>query len=715
MAAEAQPHLRLLKQKRIVRKVATGSSTTADTCAKSELRRLPSSPTSGYAAAPQSGYPPVANSDHLSSQPSHLGQASSSSHRDSQSSYNLGRPPSSSSGLTSSGSQPANLGRPSSSQRNQISRAPQLQVLKHNGASELPPRPGSSTAKSRPSSTGSRSSPTNSGLTNGYQGQIAQRSGSVGRASPASSSQGHMPVRSGSVGPRKVRNATSSTAEISQLPADEPQSGTCRSSSTPMRSPSRSEKHPGAAGTESRGKSSTAGAKLQKRESEEGSTASGVLHQQEGAAVQVAVLLRGVSEDLPCCCRQISSSSVEFKRMGANVPPRKFDFNGGINCCSELHSALGSMAAKAGAAVRRSIANAERFCIWAFGPRGVGKSSLMWGIGNEGDGLAGVVSSEVFRSLRELGCTLPVPENDPTLLVTVQCIKVGTTTELAGDCLGPSADLDGKLNIHENPLGGFALRGLPEREVRSAEDLVNQFRMSRERLGEPGSYMSGKKRASDPRSHGLLTIRVRRRDAKGVERCAEIHLLDLAGAERSGIGRAGTDGVPKKKPGEKSIEDKTLKAIHRVVDALAESPEYVFRDGHSAPRHIPYRDSKVTRLLMECLGGPGCCLALVCLDATSHDEALAALEFAVRIGSMRNEPVPMIIDREAILQGIDSDAAKLAEPLGLLSKLQKEMEATDIQLDMDSPEELVQLRDLLEKRRRILLSNVWDNVRAAKQ
>merc|ERR1712224_1012596 len=240
------------------------------------------------------------------------------------------------------------------------------------------------------------------------------------------------------------------------------------------------------------------------------------------------------------------------------------------------------------------------------------------------------------------------------------------------------------MGIHENLLGGFALRGLSEHEVRNEEELFEQFRRVRERLREPGSYMSGKKRASDPRCHGLLSLRVRRRDINGVERCAEVHLLDLAGAERSGVGRVVASGNLKKKPGEKSLEDKTLKAVHRIVDALAESPDYVFRDGHSAPRHIPYRDSKVTRLLMECLGGPGCCLALICLDATSHDEALAALEFAVRIGSMRNEPVAMIIDKAAILQGIDSEAAKIAEPLGLLSKLQKGMEATDIQIDMDS-------------------------------
>lgn len=531
-----------------------------------------------------------------------------------------------------------------------------------------------------------------------------------------------MASRSGSVGPRKVRNATASTAEISPLPADERTEvdrpiGTSRSSSTPVNSQPCRDKRPNPT-AESANKAPTASSTSQKQESKKRESTpvkNGVQQKGEKAAVQVTVLLRGTSgENENNCCKKTGPCSVELQRVGANVPPRRFNFNGGVNCCSDLHSALCNVADDAAAVVRCSIENAERICIWAFGPRGLGKSSLMWGRSDESDGLAGVVISEMFRSLRELGCTLPVPDNDPTLLVTVQCMKVGTTSELAGDCLGPSGDLDGKLNIHENLLGGFALRGLSEHEVRSEEELFEQFRRSRERLREPGSYLSGKTRLSDPRSHGLLSLRVRRRDIKDVERCAEIHLLDLAGADRSGVGRAVVSGNPKKKPGEKNLEDKTLKAVHRVVDALAESPEYVFRDGHSAPRHVPYRDSKVTRLLMECLGGPGCCLALVCLDATSHDEAIAALEFAVRIGSMRNEPVPIIIDRAAVLSEIDRNAAKVAEPLGLLNKLQQGLEATDVHIDLDSPEELVQLRDLLEKRRRIVLSDVWDNIRAGK-
>lgn len=85
--------------------------------------------------------------------------------------------------------------------------------------------------------------------------------------------------------------------------------------------------------------------------------------------------------------------------------------------------------------------------------------------------------------------------------------------------------------------------------------------------------------------------------------------------------------------------NKSLFALGKVISSLADSRR---RGGH-----IPYRDSKLTRLLMDSLGGEGRTLMLACCSPSSHhlDETLNTLHFASRAKNVQNRPVmpqPMV-------------------------------------------------------------------------
>eukprot|EP00439_Symbiodinium_sp_Y106_P055724 s766_g7.t1 len=172
--------------------------------------------------------------------------------------------------------------------------------------------------------------------------------------------------------------------------------------------------------------------------------------------------------------------------------------------------------------------------------------------------------------------------------------------------------------------------------------------------------------------------------ADGVESC------DLVGAEATAAGS---------KTSRK--DDRTLKSMLRLVDALAESPDYVFRDGRTAPRHIPYRDAKVTRLLRQCFGGPGRAVLLSLSGGSDHDAALASLELAARHergGAGKLEPyagssaallsLPLLsFDRSAMLRDLSMEVTKYCAELGFAEA------PAELKLDLNSPDAAVHLAE----------------------
>lgn len=126
--------------------------------------------------------------------------------------------------------------------------------------------------------------------------------------------------------------------------------------------------------------------------------------------------------------------------------------------------------------------------------------------------------------------------------------------------------------------------------------------------------------ANSSRSHTVFTINVVQKDRRmpDAEVCSGVvHLVDLAGSER--IARSKSEG---KRFQEAVLINSSLSALGQVVLALA-------NDGR-AMNHIPYRNSKLTRLLQNSLGGNTFTTLLATLNpsAENYEECLNTLQFA---------------------------------------------------------------------------------------
>ena len=114
-----------------------------------------------------------------------------------------------------------------------------------------------------------------------------------------------------------------------------------------------------------------------------------------------------------------------------------------------------------------------------------------------------------------------------------------------------------------------------------------------------------------------------------------LNLVDLAGSER--IAKSKSEGVRFQ---EAVVINSSLSALGRVVLALTCDP-------HNA-KYIPYRDSKLTRILQSSLGGNSYTTLLACLHPSleNYDESYNSLTFADRCKSLQNRPVVNYIDPE---------------------------------------------------------------------
>ena len=129
------------------------------------------------------------------------------------------------------------------------------------------------------------------------------------------------------------------------------------------------------------------------------------------------------------------------------------------------------------------------------------------------------------------------------------------------------------------------------------------------------------------RSHTIFRIAIESnpRSQKGAKRCSMLNLVDLAGSERLNEFEPKTDTL-----GETGHINKSLFILSNVINKLAE--------GRSS--HIPYRDSKLTRILSMALGGNSLTAIIATISPASMNyyQTLSTLRFATRAKTVKNKP-----------------------------------------------------------------------------
>ncbi|XP_022773083.1 kinesin-like protein KIN-4C isoform X2 [Durio zibethinus] len=217
------------------------------------------------------------------------------------------------------------------------------------------------------------------------------------------------------------------------------------------------------------------------------------------------------------------------------------------------------------------------------------------------------------------------------------------------------------IQIRETVNGGITLAGVTEAEVRTKEEMASY--LSRGSLSRATGSTNMNSQSS--RSHAIFTITMEQKKIancpNGVNDdigddilCAKLHLVDLAGSERAK--RTGADGMRLK---EGIHINKGLLALGNVISALGDEKKR--KEGG----HVPYRDSKLTRLLQDSLGGNSKTVMIACVSPadTNAEETLNTLKYANRARNIQNKAV---INRDPM-------AAQLQRMRSQIEQLQAEL------------------------------------------
>ncbi|CAH0475685.1 unnamed protein product [Peronospora belbahrii] len=253
--------------------------------------------------------------------------------------------------------------------------------------------------------------------------------------------------------------------------------------------------------------------------------------------------------------------------------------------------------------------------VFAYGQTGTGKTYTMQGDLSRGSETAGIIP----RSVQCIFDTLKA--SDEEFSVRVSFLQL--YNEELKDLLDP--DTDKKLRLMEDTKrGGIYCVNLLEITATTAKhvyDLVNtgvKNRITSETLMNENSS----------RSHSIFTVRIHSKEhnAAGEDllRVGQLNLVDLAGSEC--VGRSGARNARAREAG---TINQSLLTLGRVITALVDNLP-----------HVPYRDSKLTRLLQESLGGRAktTIIATLAPCADSLDETLSTLEYAFRAKNIKNKP-----------------------------------------------------------------------------
>ncbi|KAL1100497.1 hypothetical protein V6Z11_D05G233500 [Gossypium hirsutum] len=307
----------------------------------------------------------------------------------------------------------------------------------------------------------------------------------------------------------------------------------------------------------------------------------------------------------------------------------------------------------------------------AYGQTGSGKTYTM-GTNYTGEGSNGGIIPKVMETMFK---RVEATKHSTEILIRVSFIEIfkeevfdlldsnsATLSKAEGAPFSkPTAPGRLPIQIRETVNGGITLAGVTEAEVRTKEEMASY--LSRGSLSRATGSTNMNSQSS--RSHAIFTITLEQKkiascpngvndDISDDILCAKLHLVDLAGSERAK--RTGADGMRFK---EGIHINKGLLALGNVISALGDEKKR--KEGG----HVPYRDSKLTRLLQDSLGGNSKTVMIACVSPadTNAEETLNTLKYANRARNIQNKAV---INRDPM-------AAQLQRMRSQIEQLQAEL------------------------------------------
>ena len=314
--------------------------------------------------------------------------------------------------------------------------------------------------------------------------------------------------------------------------------------------------------------------------------------------------------------------------------------------------------------------------IFAYGQTGSGKTHTMMGEIMDDDNLsenAGLIP-RVFEALFSVISEKASDEYG----YSVRCSFLEIYNEEITDLLDPS--LTGLQIRDGDSSAGVYVQGLSERQVLNVDDVLDLIQAGSKNRSIAATRMNDR----SSRSHSVFTATIESRrclaDGSMLVKHSKLNLIDLAGSER--VGRSGATG-------EQLVEarsiNKSLTVLGRVISALVEKQEKKKKG-----IHVPYRDSRLTFLLQESLGGNSktAMVATVTTTVDSAAETYCTLAFAAGAKKIKCTAV-VNEDTEGDLKSLLAENERLRAALehGDVQKvraLEMELEQTKMLFDQNS-------------------------------
>jgi kinesin family protein 5 len=300
--------------------------------------------------------------------------------------------------------------------------------------------------------------------------------------------------------------------------------------------------------------------------------------------------------------------------------------------------------------------------IFAYGQTGAGKSYTMFGPDISVPELRGIIPRSCEHIFNYI-------ERDTSgTEFTIKCSFLEIYKEVIRDLLNPDKV---NLKVRESPTRGVWVQDLTEEFVTCEEDIFELLK-----LGEKYRSVSATKmNAVSSRSHSLFIITLQQKSPEGSTKEGKLNLADLAGSEK--VGKTGATGETLEEA--KKI-NQSLSALGNCINALTKAKR----------SHIPYRDSKLTFILRESLGGNSKTTLLIACSPHPYniEETISTLKFGQRAKSLKNR---VTINQQKSVAELNAIIAKLTAELESLrryaAKLEKDILLRDPKYDLNKVRE----------------------------
>ncbi|XP_041457174.1 kinesin-like protein KIF22 isoform X2 [Lytechinus variegatus] len=335
----------------------------------------------------------------------------------------------------------------------------------------------------------------------------------------------------------------------------------------------------------------------------------------QGSRVHVAIRLRPASkahgdECKEPCVRGVSDKSLEIWNWRDSEQSLHFDFDAYLDSKASQKTVYDRCVKP----LLSHALNGQNASVFAYGPTGTGKTYTM--LGTEDD--PGVIPRSLNHIFNVISQDKPQGEGTWTYAVSFSYLEI--YQEKIYDLLEPKGH---DLTIREDRNRNIFIPKLAEKTINNFNEFAKYFiPASRNR-----TTAATKLNSRSSRSHSILLLKIikeRRDGSKHHIQTGKLYLIDLAGSENNK--KTGNQGIRLKESG---AINTSLFVLGQVVDAL----------NQRLPR-IPYRDSKLTRLLQDSLGGSShaCMITNIAPEEKNYMDTYTTLHFAAKSKQIINKP-----------------------------------------------------------------------------